>query len=237
MLGKIFGRRPAEAPPPPAMPRHPGPDADGVARAIPADLWDGPNGDFLRKLGMSPDDASNLMPTQQSVQAKADAVKSAQDRKTAEVNAALPAGVAVIPWALIPWSIWSRDHADYLMITCEFYPAGLWNTMLLPADAASAQALGLPAHLRGIPDGLEDASNRLIGDIRARDAKALQAAGAAVMGGGLEGLDAFAAAKRQAAGNIVGLAHYLGAAVYGAPAWARHGELLAGKLGWTAGRG
>lgn len=36
----------SEAPP------HPDPDADGVCRAIPKDVWEGPQGDFLRKIGL-----------------------------------------------------------------------------------------------------------------------------------------------------------------------------------------
>ena len=61
-----------------AIPPHPGPDADGVTRAMPKEMWDGPHGDFLREIGVTPDDPSNVMPTQQSVQAKADKLIEAQ---------------------------------------------------------------------------------------------------------------------------------------------------------------
>lgn len=164
MFGKTFGRRRVSQS---TLPAHPGPDADGVARVIPKEIFDGPTGAFLREIGFSPDDASNLMPTQHSVQAKANALEAEREDFVAGVNRALPAGCMVIPWALIPYRVWQGERAGFLMLTCDLYPASLFNTMLLPADAASAHTLGLPEHPRGPVDGIDDAAVRFLGELQA----------------------------------------------------------------------
>jgi len=94
------------------LPPHPGPDADGVTRAMPNEIWDGAHGDFLREIGVTPDDASNIMPTQQSVQAKTDKLIGDQTEFLTRINGSLRE--KVVPWAMIPRSIWQQSHANFL---------------------------------------------------------------------------------------------------------------------------
>ncbi len=65
----------------------PGPDRDGIKRAIPLELWEGELGDKMRKLGLSPNDARNIIPEQ------ANAVR--------QTNANPPDGVTVTPLSML----------------------------------------------------------------------------------------------------------------------------------------
>ena len=59
----IFGKRGE-------TPAKPGGAPVQQQRPIPAEIWYGKDGDFLRKLGMSLDDESNLVPSRESVEAR-----------------------------------------------------------------------------------------------------------------------------------------------------------------------
>lgn len=231
MLGRIFGRRPEKKSPGLAIPRHPGPDADGVSRIIPKEIFDGKMGDLLRQCGMSPDDPSNMMATPELMQARADAVKATQDKLVAAANAQLPSGTTVIPWALIPWSVWGREPARFLMVTCEFFPASHWNTMLLPADEHSALVLGLPQHPRAAAEGVEDAAVRLLGELEEEFMVAHNKVGEGLARGDTSVLDGVMDTRNAFTGQVVGLAHYLGSAVFGEPVWKRHDEVF-GQFLW-----
>lgn len=214
------------------IPPHPGPDSDGVERVIPKEIWDGPQGDFLREIGASPDDPSNLRLTQDAVEARFDELRKNQDAFVASVNKQLPDGVTVIPWAMIPWSVWNQQHAEFLLRVCELYPAGPWNMMLMPEDERSAMVLGLPQHLHGIPAGLEDNANHVIGQIRGRYTEVDRRVGAALAEGDLARLEEHEKAKQEAAASVCGLAHYAGSQTYGEDAYKRHHEMFGGMLGW-----
>ena len=54
----------------------PTPDADGVTRVFPSELWDDPKiGTILREAGFAPDDARNILPTAEDYIALFDAAK------------------------------------------------------------------------------------------------------------------------------------------------------------------
>lgn len=233
MLGRIFGRRQEKKSPGIAIPPHPGPDADGVSRVIPKEIFDGEMGDFLRQCGMSPDDPSNMMATPELMQARADAAKAAQDKLVAAANAQLPSGTTVIPWALIPWSVWGREPARFLMVTCEMFPATHWNTMLLPTDEQSAAILGLPRHPQSAIDGIEDASVRLLGELEAEFQADHRKVGEGLARGDTSVLAGVESTRNKYKGQVVGLAHYLGSAVFGDAAWKRHDELF-GNFLWRS---
>ncbi len=216
-----------------SFPAHPGPDADGVKRIIPKDIWDGPQGDFLREIGVSPDDPSNLMPTQDLIQARFDKLREEQDAFVARVNEQMPDGVKVVPWAMIPWRVWSQQHADFLLVACELYPVTPWNMLLLPDDQRSEMILGLPRHLRGSPPGLEDAANRVIGEIREEFFEAHARTGTALDRGDTSSLDDFAKANKDATTSVVRLAHALGIRTYGEEAYSRHKDMFGATLGWN----
>ena len=145
MFGSLFSRgknKPEGAVP--AAIVHPGPDADGVSRAFPQEIWNGESGDFLRKLGMSPDDPSNIIAPPNPFQAKLDQVAEQQAQSFCALNGNLPH--PVLPWRMLPVECWKGDHSDFLFQTLELLPIELWNTMLLPKDEAGALAYGLPAY-------------------------------------------------------------------------------------------
>lgn len=215
------------------FPPHPGPDADGASRVIPKEIWDGPQGDFLREIGASPDDASNLVPTQELIQARFDKLREEQEAFVAALNTEMPAGVKVGPWAMIPWTVWSQQHADFLLGVCELFPVGPWNTLLLPEDERGALILDLPQHLGGIPAGLEDAANRLIGEIREEHRKVHDRTGAALAESNLSSLDEYEKATKEACAKVMGVAHWLGAKTYGEEAYARHKVVFGATLGWN----
>lgn len=233
MLGRIFGRRQEKKSPGMTIPPHPGPDADGVLRIIPKEIFDGEMGDVLRQCGMSPDDPSNMMATPELMQARADAVKATQDKLVATANAQLPSGTTVIPWALIPWSVWGREPARFLMVTCELFPASHWNTMLLPADERSARVLDLPRHPQAAVEGVEDAAVRLLGELEGEFMAEHQKVGEGLARGDTSVLSGVMETRNAFTGQVVGLARYLGSAVFGEKAWKRHDDVF-GQFLWRS---
>ena len=118
--------------------RHRGPDADGVARVFPKQIWDDPKvGAFLREMGISPDDPRNIR-------------KSADDRRAelAQTNARLDARIAafnaentaryghckVSRFLLIDAPIWEGKNQGFLIGQLGLCPYDDWNVMLLAAD-------------------------------------------------------------------------------------------------------
>ena len=119
-------------------------------KIIPDKLWQGKTGDFLRMVGMSPDDASNLVPTWDSVNARIARDKTAHEARWATLNrdiAARTGGGAVRPFFLIPDVCWNDEKAGhFLLMTLELSPYEDWNVAFLPADRRTADALNLPMH-------------------------------------------------------------------------------------------
>jgi hypothetical protein len=214
------------------IPPHPGPDPDGVTRVLPSSLWNGPNGDFLRQVTNGPDDLNNVIKTSQDIDAEFTRRHQHLDALTGSINAALPTGCAVVPWAMLPWSVWSGEHAEFLLRK-NLFQVDAWNTMMLPADEQSAHILKLPQHLRGVPNGLDEGASRLIGEVRAELAKAHEVVATALAHGVLPDFSAYQHATEKAEGSVRGIAHYLGTAVYGDEAYAVHRQQFGSALGWA----
>lgn len=217
-----------------AIPR-PQVDDDGVTRKVPKSAFAGKHGEFFRQIGMSPDDPSNLAPTQELIDARFDRMREQQDKFVERVNAQMPgttSGVEVIPWAMLPWSLWKQEHASWLLVACEFYPLDPLNTMLLPADKKSAFILDLPEHKRSEVAGLNEAANRLIGELRARFDDVFKNTAVELHDGNIDALTGFQKKRHETLSSLVGIAHVLGAMTYGEKAFERHRQMFAKTLGW-----
>lgn len=209
-----------------ALPPYPGalPDPDGVTRVIPKAMWEGPQGDMLRNLGFSPDDATNMALTPEHARAKEDAATARMNALVAEVNAHI-AGISVIPWAMVPWSVWEGLNAEFL-IKRDFLPSSPWNNLLLPADAASADFLGLPPHPRVAQPGLDENIARLITELRIEARDEFQTTFAALARGDWSALDRHEAFRADQFKKLIALTRYVANEIFGAAACARHDELF-----------
>jgi hypothetical protein len=223
----IFGKRAASATRPP----HPGPDADGVSRLVPKAVFDGSGGAFLKKLGFGPDDPDNLLVTQDLADARFDVRREGQERILKTINSQLPGDCQVIPWAMIPWSLWKGPDATFLMSSLDVYPPDLWNTMLLPENDLTAAALGLPKHPRAAPPGLEPAAAHLIGQIHEQVRTAHRRTTDALDRSDISELAPFADAITGAKAKMMYVAHKLSETTFGAPAMERHQALFGKALG------
>lgn len=118
-------------------------------KIFPDEVWEGKNGEMLRMLGMSPDDASNVVPTVDSVNARNARDKAALEQKLAKINldiAARTNGGAMRGFSLLPDPCWAGELGHLLMLRLDLFPLEDWNLVLLPADMRTAQFLDLPPH-------------------------------------------------------------------------------------------
>lgn len=226
MFGKTFGKRVVAASTSAMAPNYvpSGPDSDGVTRLIPKAIWDGPNGEMLRQLGLSPDDPTNLALTPQRARAMEDAATARMNAVVAKVNAHMP-GVSVAPWAIIPWSVWEGLNAEFLIKT-DFCPSSPWNNMLLPADAESAAVLGLPEHPRATQPGLAENLMRMVDALRIEYRDEWDRDFAAITGGDYSVLARQEALKNDRFKKLFALVRYVSNDVFGDAACARHDELF-----------
>jgi hypothetical protein len=231
MFEKFFGLKSAVPPP---RPPHPGPDSDGVARILPKSLWERHNGNMLHQLGFSPGDRANILPNPLSLEAKAQQALAEQNTFVAEVNAGLPGGVTVQPWALLPASLWTGPHARFLSITCDLFVASPWNTFLLPDTEIGAAVLDLPLIKTGPLPDLEQAAQRLVGEVHAKHRETFATVDAGLARGDITVLREYAKAKRAAQSSIAGLSFYLASTVYSEDAVTRHEAVFGATFGRKA---
>lgn len=223
MLAKSFGRR--AAPPAAAHGFTPaGPDPDGVTRIIPKAVWDGPNGALLRRHGFSPDDPANLALTVERMRALEDEATTQMNALVARVNAHIP-GVAVLPWAMIPWTVWKDANAEFLM-KAHFFPSSPWNNMLLAADEKSAAFLGLPEHPRAAIPAIDENVTRLIDELRVRFRDEIDRGIEALSRGDFSVLDQFEKRRTERFQKLFMLTRHVANLVFGEAVCARHDELF-----------
>ena len=213
------------------VPLQRGPHAGNIGRSRPKRVGNGRQSEVLREIGVSSDDPTDLMAMQEGLEARFTRLREEQDAFVSTLNSEMPEGVKVAPWAMIPWSAWSQRHAEFLLVMCELFPVDPWNTLLLPESERGASALGLPQHLGLAPPGLEDAANRVIGEVREEFSVTLDTLAAALAGGDVSDLEEHAKAKQEACALVQGLAHALGAHTYGKDAFAQHEMRFGAMLG------
>jgi hypothetical protein len=226
MFGKSFGKRIVSAPAQVEMQGFvpAGRDTDGETRIIPKAMWDGPDGDTLRRLGFTPDDPRNLALTPERARVKEDEATERMDAIVAKVNTHIP-GVTVAPWAMIPWAVWQGLNAEFLM-KADYFPSSPWNNILLPADAASSDFLGLPQHPRMAQPGLDENLTQMITELRLESCDEFDKNFAALSQGDWSALDRHETYKTAQFQKLFALAQYVAAEVFGEEVRARHNELF-----------
>lgn len=125
---------------------------DGRTRVIPAAMWDGESGDMLRQLGMSPDDESNLVPNQQSLEQRLVEGRAKLEAKLARLNDDISRrtnGGSVRPFFLLPDPCWNGEMGHLLMMRLDLCPYDDWNIAFLAADERTALKLDAPIHPNG----------------------------------------------------------------------------------------
>jgi hypothetical protein len=141
-------------------------------RAFPAELWDdGEVGDLLRKLGMSPDDESNLVMTGAMIDARVARDRAKFEAKLEEINrdvAQRSAGGRVLPFFLIPEPCWNGDMGTFFMARLRFFPYDEWNVLFLPADERTAKFMNAPVCPHGEVPGAVELVQSFVRDAEAR---------------------------------------------------------------------
>ncbi|MFM5923292.1 MAG: hypothetical protein ACKOPG_03780 [Novosphingobium sp.] len=191
---------------------------------MPASTWDEPVGEALRDAGLTPNHPANQALTPQRARAMEDAATAQMDALVERVNAHIP-GVSVIPWAIIPWSVWEGPNAE-LLISTDFLPSSPWNNLLLPAEARSADFLGLPEHPRAAIPGLHENLSGMIDQLRAERSEQVEACRASLPGGGWSAIEQFEAGKQDRFQKLFALARHVAAMIFGEAVCARHDELF-----------
>jgi hypothetical protein len=153
-----------------------------------------------------------------------DAATAQMNALVGKVNAHIP-GVAVIPWAIIPWSVWEGPNAE-LLISTDFMPSSPWNNLLLPADAHSAEFLGLPEHPRTAVPGLHENLAGMIDQLRAERRDQIEVCKGALPSAGWSAIEQFETYKKERFQKLFALARHVTVMVFGEAVSARHDELF-----------
>lgn len=137
---------------------------------FPDEVWQGPQGDFLRQLGLDPNDENNLLANGASISARLEEGKRRHEERNAlaqrRVEARL-AGAKVRPFFLIPDPCWQGPSGLFLMTTLELYPYDEWNVMYLAGDERTATALDVAAHPNGNIPAFVEASEKFMAEAQA----------------------------------------------------------------------
>lgn len=153
---KIFGRRTVEPARPAAVPAparsvmpRPVPDEDGKLRAIPKAIFDGPQGQFLKDLGFSADDPSNIIPQAEDFDRMIKQSLARQEERRCRLEAELLAKYghnSLRPYFICGEGVLNTQLGDWMIRAMKLMPYDEWNTIYLPTDAPTAAAMRLPQH-------------------------------------------------------------------------------------------
>ena len=119
---------------------------------LPDSLWEGETGDVLRLLEQGSEDPSSLLPDAHSVNARLEHDRARHEARLEEMNRSVAErvpGGRMRGFSLLPDSCWNGELGRFLMMRLDLFPYDAWNMVLLPADAATAEALDMPLHPNG----------------------------------------------------------------------------------------
>jgi hypothetical protein len=158
----------------------PPPDADGVQRVLPKELWDDPKiGSMLRECGFEPDDPRNIRPTADHYAALFAAAEKRLEQRVAAFNSEMAARrgyCRAAPFFVIDQPIWDGEHGAFLYASLNLLPFDDWNVLMLATDVRTKEVCGLAGHLGQIPVVTEDVTRRVV-EWRQRYELALEAYG------------------------------------------------------------
>jgi hypothetical protein len=143
----------------------------------------------------------------------------------AEVNRGIAPRGTVRPHAILPAALWQGAYGTFLRRTLGHTPQQPWNTMLLPADPASADALRLPMAPADYPAGFYAAAETWIATVceRVMDAQRSASAGETV---------AFHAVLKAASDDLFAFAHANAVKQFGEADYQAHLLLFGDVLRW-----
>lgn len=155
-----FGKRPStSAAPAPQSQTTMAVDPHGRRRVLPAEVWEGKTGAFLRDLGFDPNDESNFVPNAASINARLEEQRAAFEAKLARVRQQISSkikGAEIKPFSLIPDPCWNGEMGHLMTMRLGLFPYEDWNIAFLPADERTALIMNAPPHPhRDIPAFVE----------------------------------------------------------------------------------
>ena len=133
----------------------PSPDSDGVTRVFSKRLWDDPKvGNFLREMGMNPDDKRNLVKTADEYMAWFAKAREALAENTAgfnRENSARYGHCNARPMLIIAPEIWDGEHGAFLYGQLDLCGFDNWNVLMCAADQQTIDQVGLIGHPGSVP--------------------------------------------------------------------------------------
>jgi hypothetical protein len=182
----IFGRRKPESFTELKETMRPTPDADGVTRVFPSELWDDPKiGKFLQEAGFAPDDARNILPKAEDYIALFAAAKKRLDERTEAFNRDMTKRHGychAVPFLVIDHTIWDGEHGAFLYAQMNLIGFDEWNVLMLAADVRTREACDLAGH-PGVVPAVTDVMTKRVIDWKLRHDLALEAYGVTATGG------------------------------------------------------
>ena len=179
---------------------------------------------------MSPDDAQNMVPVKNVIQARFDAAKSQEDRLLAEINGQMTAETNVIPYHMLPWDLWGGPFAHFPSVVCDAFPAQPWNVLFLPETDLGSAILGLPKHPRGYPLAFRDSLDKSLTKYVAMHNQLRQETDAAVAAGKVDAFGDFGDRLDIIKSRVLGLAPAYAKVTFGDDAMQRHVTLFGSAL-------
>jgi len=182
----MFGRRKPQSSSELKETMRPTPDADGVTRVFPKELWDDPNiGNMLRQAGFAPDDARNILPTAQDYMALFAAARKRLDERAEAFNRDMTMRQGycrAVPFLVIDHTIWDGEHGAFLYAQLNLIGFDDWNVLMLAADVRTKDACGIAGHPGSVPEVTQVMTQRVV-EWRRRYDLALNAYGITATGG------------------------------------------------------
>lgn len=164
----------------------PTPDADGVTRVFPKELWDDPQiGRLLREVGMAPDDARNIQRTAEDYKAMFAAAKVRLNERTEAFNQGMAARhgyCSAAPFLVIDHTIYDGENGAFLYAQLDLVGFDDWNVIMMATDMRTKQLCNLAGHPGTIPAHSQGMAKR-VADWKRRHDFSLETFGITATGG------------------------------------------------------